>query len=98
MPCLLFSWRDWWAVLLCVFMNNLASLLSEAIDQFNGIDDAAELEQAKARYLGRNGRLTELLKGLGKRSPEERPAMGSRINRAKETLVAAFNLRRDAIQ
>jgi phenylalanyl-tRNA synthetase alpha chain len=79
-------------------MNNLASLLSEAIDQFNGIDDAAELEQAKARYLGRNGRLTELLKGLGKLSPEERPAMGSCINRAKETLEAAFNLRRDAIQ
>ena len=79
-------------------MNNLASLLSEAIDQFNGIDDAAELEQAKARYLGRNGRLTELLKGLGKLSPEERPAMGSRINRAKETLEAAFHLRRDAIQ
>ena len=49
-------------------MNNLDSLISEAIDLFNGIDDAAELEQAKARYLGRNGRLTELLKGLGKLS------------------------------
>lgn len=79
-------------------MNNLDSLLNEAISLFNGIDNAVELEQAKASYLGRNGRLTELLKGLGKLSPEERPAMGSRINQAKETLEATLKLRRDAIQ
>ncbi|MGH8761831.1 MAG: phenylalanine--tRNA ligase subunit alpha [Nitrosospira sp.] len=77
---------------------NLDFLLSEAISLFDGIDDAIELEQAKARYLGRKGALTDLLKGLGKLSPEERPAMGSRINQAKETLEAALNLRRDAIQ
>lgn len=79
-------------------MHNLDNLLSEAITLFDGIDDAAELEQAKARYLGKSGTLTELLKGLGKLSPEERPAMGSRINQAKEVLEAALNLRRDAIQ
>ncbi len=79
-------------------MHNLDNLLSEAITLFDGIDDAAELEQAKARYLGKSGALTELLKGLGKLSPEERPAMGSRINQAKEALEAALNRRRDAIQ
>ncbi len=79
-------------------MNNLDNLLSEAIDLFGNIDDAAELEQVKARYLGKSGTLTELLKGLGKLSPEERPVMGSRINQAKETLEAALNHRRDVIQ
>jgi len=79
-------------------MHNLDNLLSEAITLFDSIDDAAELEQAKARYLGKSGTLTELLKGLGKLSPEERPAMGSRINQAKEALEAALNRRRDAIQ
>ncbi|TSA52835.1 MAG: phenylalanine--tRNA ligase subunit alpha [Nitrosomonadaceae bacterium] len=79
-------------------MHNLDNLLSEAITLFDGIDDAAELEQVKARYLGKSGALTELLKGLGKLSPEERPAMGSRINQAKEALEAALNRRRDAIQ
>ncbi|MEK6707791.1 MAG: phenylalanine--tRNA ligase subunit alpha [Pseudomonadota bacterium] len=79
-------------------MHNLDNLLSEAINLFDGMDDAAELEQAKARYLGKSGTLTELLKGLGKLSPEERPAMGSRINQAKEALEAALNRRRDAIQ
>ncbi|MDO8438204.1 MAG: phenylalanine--tRNA ligase subunit alpha [Nitrosomonadaceae bacterium] len=79
-------------------MHNLDNLLSEAINLFDGIDDAAELEQAKARYLGKSGTLTELLKGLGKLSPEERPTMGSRINQTKEMLEAALNRRRDAIQ
>lgn len=79
-------------------MTNLDHLISEAIDLFNGTDEIAELEQAKARYLGRHGRLTELLKGLGKLPPEERPAVGHRINQAKETLEAALDFRRDAIQ
>lgn len=79
-------------------MHNLDNLISEAINLFEGIDDAAELEQAKARYLGKSGSLTELLKGLGKLSQEERPAMGNRINRAKEVMEAALNSRRDAIQ
>ena len=79
-------------------MHNLDNLISEAISLFEGIEDAAELEQAKARYLGKSGSLTELLKGLGKLSQEERPAMGSRINQAKEAMEAALNNRRDAIQ
>lgn len=79
-------------------MTNLDHLLSEAIDLFSRIDDTAELEQAKARYIGRHGRMTDLLKGLGKLPPEERPAMGSRINQVKEALEAALDARRDAIQ
>ena len=79
-------------------MTNLDHLISEAIDLFNGTDEITELEQAKARYLGRHGSLTELLKGLGKLPPEERPVVGHRINQAKETLEAALNFRRDAIQ
>ena len=79
-------------------MTNLDHLLREAIDLFNHIDDTVELEQAKARYLGRHGSVTGLLKGLGKLPPDERPTVGHRINQAKETLEAAFNLRRDSIQ
>mgnify|MGYP006193883803 CR=1 FL=1 len=81
-----------------MLMTNLDHLISEAIDLFNGTDEITELEQAKARYLGRHGSLTELLKGLGKLPPEERPVVGHRINQAKETLEAALNFRRDAIQ
>ena len=73
-------------------------LVSKATTLLESIEDAAELEQVKARYLGKGGALTELLKGLGKLPAEDRPAMGSRINQAKNQLEATLNLRRDAIQ
>ncbi|MEK7232071.1 MAG: phenylalanine--tRNA ligase subunit alpha [Pseudomonadota bacterium] len=65
---------------------------------FAGIDDAAALEQAKARYLGRAGALTGLLKSLGMLPAAERPAMGARINAAKERLDAALAAQREKIQ
>ena len=79
-------------------MQDVDTIVSEALQIFAGIDDADELESAKARYLGRSGALTELLKGLGKLPPTERPAMGSRINAAKDKLEEALRVRREAIQ
>ena len=58
----------------------------------------APLEQVKARYLGKAGQITELLKGLGKLPPEEKKTAGAAINRAKEAVEAALNARRDAIK
>jgi len=62
------------------------------------MDDAVALENAKARYLGKEGSLTGLLKGLGKLEASERPAAGSRINEVKQQIEAALQARRDAIQ
>ncbi|MGH8756906.1 MAG: phenylalanine--tRNA ligase subunit alpha, partial [Burkholderiales bacterium] len=52
----------------------------------------------KARYLGKSGVLTDLLKGLGKLPAKQRPAEGQRINQAKETLEAALEDRRNALK
>jgi len=79
-------------------MQELEQILTEALTQFAAIDQAAELEQVKARYLGKEGSLTGLLKGLGKLSAEERPAAGARINQVKQQIEAALQARRDAIQ
>ncbi len=79
-------------------MEKLDILVEEALKLLAGIGDAAQLEQAKARYLGKSGTLTELLKGLGKLPAPERPAMGARINAAKVQLEAALAARRDKIQ
>ena len=78
-------------------MDNLEKTVSAALEQFSRIDDAAELEQAKARFLGKAGALTDLLKGLGKLPAEERREAGSRINAAKESLEAALAARREAL-
>lgn len=78
-------------------MENLEKIVSAALEQFSRIDDAAELEQAKARFLGKAGALTDLLKGLGKLPAEERREAGSRINAAKDQLEAALAARREAL-
>jgi phenylalanyl-tRNA synthetase alpha chain len=79
-------------------MQELELILDDALKQFSATDQAAELEQVKARYLGKDGRLTELLKGLGKLPAEDRPAVGARINQAKQAIESALQARRDAIQ
>lgn len=79
-------------------MKNLEEIISEATNLLTNIEDPAELENVKARYLGKSGVLTELLKELGKLPAEERPAAGSRINQAKNQLEATLKSRRDAIQ
>ncbi len=79
-------------------MDNLDSLVSEAQQAFAAISDPDALEQAKARFLGKSGQITELLKGLGKLPPEEKKTAGAAINRAKEAVEAALNARREAIR
>ena len=79
-------------------MQNLDAILHEALALFKRTEDAAALEQVKARYLGKSGTLTRLLKGLGKLPSKQRPAEGQRINQAKETLEAALQERRNALK
>ncbi len=70
----------------------LLQIVSDASATLTATASVAELEQAKARFLGKGGSLTELLKGLGKLSTQERPRAGAAINTAKarvEELVQA---------
>ena len=53
-------------------MDQLDQLVAQAGVDFAAAADSAALETAKARYLGKGGSLTELLKGLGKLDPEAR--------------------------
>lgn len=78
-------------------MANLENLISESQNDFNACVDMPALENAKAKYLGKAGALTEALKSLGKLSNEERPAAGAAINVVKQAVEAALSARREAI-
>ena len=78
-------------------MQQLETIVAQAADAIAAAASGAELEQAKARYLGKAGSLTELLKGLGKLSAEERPRAGAAINAAKMQVEALVQSRRDAL-
>ncbi len=79
-------------------MQNLDLIVQEASAAFSAIDDPDALEQVKARYLGKNGQITELLKSMAKLSPDERKLAGAAINRTKEAVESALNSRRESIK
>ena len=78
-------------------MNELERIINAALADFTACADPAALENCKARYLGKAGALTDLLKSLGKLPAAERPAAGARINEAKGRLEAALDARREAL-
>jgi phenylalanyl-tRNA synthetase alpha chain len=78
-------------------MNNLEHILKEAREDFDQCHSVTDLDQAKAKYLGKSGVLTEALKSLGKLSAEERPKVGAEINVVKQGVEEALEKRREAI-
>ena len=78
-------------------MQPTDKIVSDAQAAFDAVATVSDLEQAKARFLGKAGALTELLKGLGKLSAEERPKAGAAINEAKVRVEDLLQARRDAI-
>ena len=78
-------------------MNNLEHTLKEAYEDFDQCQTVTDLDQAKAKYLGKSGVLTEALKSLGKLSAEDRPKAGAEINVVKQGVEEALEKRREAI-
>ena len=79
-------------------MDNLEQLVVKAVADFAAASEVARLEDVKASYLGKDGSLTALLKGLGKLPPDERKTAGAAINDAKGRIEVALAARRDALK
>ena len=79
-------------------MDKLDDLISEARVAFDNVTELAQLDQVKARFLGKSGALTQLRKGLASLSPEERPKAGARFNEVKGSIEQLLDDRRHAIQ
>ncbi|HLS51921.1 MAG TPA: phenylalanine--tRNA ligase subunit alpha [Burkholderiaceae bacterium] len=73
-------------------------LIPQAQEQFAQATTNAQLEDAKAIFLGRNGSVTALLKGLGKLEPEKRRDAGARINQVKQQIEAFLTERRNQLE
>jgi phenylalanyl-tRNA synthetase alpha chain len=71
----------------------LDAIQHAALAEIAAAPDSRELEQLRVNYLGKKGRVTELLKQLGGMAPEERKVFGDRVNRVKELVSAALSHR-----
>ncbi|MCX5592464.1 phenylalanine--tRNA ligase subunit alpha [Alcaligenes endophyticus] len=69
-------------------------LIVQAQSLFAQAQDAASLENAKAKFLGKQGAITALMKGLAQLEPEQKKAEGARINQVKREIESLLTDRR----
>ena len=78
--------------------QQLEKLMSDAQQAINLAADLQSLDQVRVNYLGKKGSITEMMKELGKLPPEQRPEAGQVINRAKQTIQSAIEVKKDTLQ
>ena len=78
-------------------MTDLALIVESATAAFAVASTPADLENAKAQFLGKSGRMTELMKGMAALSVDEKKSLGAAINLAKQAIESALSGRRQAL-
>lgn len=78
-------------------MNVLTEIGKQFEQEIHVIRTEDDLARLKAAYLGKGGRVTECLKGLGQLPPDERPAFGAQVNQLKQRIETGFREIQDKI-
>ncbi len=78
-------------------MTDLETIVGDAKAAFGATTTPADLENAKALFLGKSGRITELMKGMAQLSVDEKKSRGAAINLSKQAIEAALSERRQAL-
>ena len=79
-------------------MQALDELKAEATAAIESAGDSAELEKLRVEWLGKKGRVTDLLKSLGQLDAAERPKVGAEINAVKQLLNEQISERKQTLQ
>ncbi|HSH74534.1 MAG TPA: phenylalanine--tRNA ligase subunit alpha [Longimicrobiales bacterium] len=80
-------------------IKTLRELEAEALGAVRAAEDQEGLERARVTYLGRSeGRISSILRGLGRLSAEERPAVGQEANRVKRLVSEAIEERQAVLR
>ncbi|PLR77753.1 phenylalanine--tRNA ligase subunit alpha [Bacillus sp. V3-13] len=78
--------------------ERLQQLQAEALDKVENAAGLKELNDIRVAYLGKKGPITEVLKGMGKLSPEERPKMGALANEVRDAITAAIEAKQQLLE
>ncbi|WP_009544139.1 phenylalanine--tRNA ligase subunit alpha [Crocosphaera subtropica] len=78
--------------------TDLQTLQQEAEKEITAVDSLEALEQLRINYLGKKGKLSQILRGMGKLSAEERPRVGSLANEVKESLQSHLDNQRNSLE
>lgn len=78
--------------------TQLVALKQEATPAIAKTDTLDQLEQLRVNYLGKKGQLSQILRGMGKLSPDDRPRIGALANEVKEALQQSLDNKRQELQ
>ena len=65
-------------------MQQLTEIVQQALAAIDGADDLKILDEIRVDYLGKKGKITDMMKLMATLSPEEKPAFGQQVNLAKQ--------------
>lgn len=78
--------------------ERLEGLRTEALQELQGVQNPAQLNDLRVKYLGKKGALTEILRGMGGLSAEERPIIGQVANDVRAAIEAVIEEKAAAFQ
>jgi len=78
-------------------LEKLESLRANGIQEIQAARILDQLQEVRQKLMGKKGQLTEILKELGKLSPDERKSVGRLANEIKEAITAALDKRQEEI-
>ena len=78
-------------------LENLKKIEEEAELALAGADSLEKLEELRIVFLGKKGKITDVLKQMGKISPEERPVIGQEANKLKDRLNKLLGARKEEL-
>ncbi|AKN32543.1 phenylalanine--tRNA ligase [Clostridium carboxidivorans P7] len=70
--------------------EKLELIKNNALEKIKNISSSSEFENIRVKYLGKKGELTQILRGMGALSAEERPAVGKIANEVRAVLENAI--------
>ncbi|MBV35631.1 phenylalanine--tRNA ligase subunit alpha [Kangiella spongicola] len=79
-------------------MADLQEIIQQAEQEISKVESLPELEQVKARFVGKKGLITAQMKQMATLPPEEKPKFGARVNEAKKEVFAIIEAKQTAIK
>lgn len=79
-------------------MQEIETIQTDAIVAIEAAPNEKSLDDARVAFLGKKGRLTAASAGMKDLSPEEKPLMGQALNKARQAINAALDLKQSALE
>ncbi|MFQ6371694.1 phenylalanine--tRNA ligase subunit alpha [Shewanella sp. YIC-542] len=79
-------------------MQQLTEIVQQALAAIDGADDLKILDEIRVDYLGKKGKITDMMKLMATLSPAEKPAFGQQVNQAKQQVQQYLSARLDKLK